>query len=262
MFYMEIEINTHIESMKNRLHKIIPNIPDLRKMGVMRFMVMIWAAVLTGLQGAPIEDLRADESIGHTYNETKKLLSHCTKVLKSICSHHSLSGCYDSVTQMQSRLASISLNSCDTNISSKIREEIHHSLHKLNVKKILNEIKKLDANSRATAESISESFASLSSHVTQAINTLENLSSKSSEIVSQPNGFQIITLNNILIVLLVVMILIVALKDCQMLISWTNILFRRVENSSIATEPNASESELVKIDLDTPIGPTEAPPTG
>ena len=73
----------------------------------MRFMFVVLAAVFTAIQGELIEDARPVISIGGLGNETKKHLSSCAKILKSICSHHSSLGCYDNVAQMQNRLESI-----------------------------------------------------------------------------------------------------------------------------------------------------------
>ncbi|XP_055301817.1 uncharacterized protein LOC129568198 [Sitodiplosis mosellana] len=226
-------------------------------MGAMRFMIVILAAVFAGIQGAPVEHLRAVKSIGDMYNETRKLLSHCTKILKSVCDHHSPMGCYESVTQMQNRLARISFNSCEETTVGRV--EIHHTLHKLNIKKVLNEIKRLDVNSEATVESITETFASLSSHVTKAIGTLDQVSSKCSEILLPPNDTS--TLNNIWIVMLVVVIFLVALKDCYMLISAAYTIWRD-ENTNTDCDPDALDSELVEINLSEPIGHTQTEPTG
>lgn len=138
----------------------------------------VLVAVFSAIQGGLIKDIRSVTSIGGLGNETKKHLLSCTKILKSICSHHSSLGCYDSVTQMQNRLASISFNSCDkfADKSSKIQKQIIHSLHKLNIKKMLNEIKRLDVSSTASVESIIKSFQPLSSNVNKTIDTLHQLS--------------------------------------------------------------------------------------
>lgn len=189
-------------------------ITDQGKMYATKLIIM-FLVVLKGVKGVPVEALLV-KSIAELYNETRKLLSNCTENLKSICGHHSSMECYESVTQKQNRLESISFNSCNNHVKpSKARTEILRSLNRINIKKVLNEIKKLETNSRATIESMNESFTILSSRVTNHIETLEQISSKCSHIEVQTND----TNTNLWIILIVLVLVLVALKEIQMIIS-------------------------------------------
>lgn len=229
-------------------------------MGAMRFMFVFLTAVFTVIQGNPIEGGRPVISIGGLGNEAKKHLSICAKILKSICSHHSSLGCYDNVTQMQSRLASISFNSCDKPIvqPSKTQKEIIHALRKLNIKKMLNEIKKLDVNSGAPAESIIRTLEPLSSDVNKTIDTLNQLSSKCSQNVLKPTDDANIV-KNICIVLFMAGIVLV---NCYILIPLVKLCIRHIENTQSDSNQNTVHSQWVGVNIAEPIESTETPAKG
>lgn len=226
----------------------------------MEFMFVVLAAVFIAIQGEPIERIRPVISIGGLGNEATKHLSSCTKILKSICYHHRSLECFDNVAQMQNRLASISFNSCDKSIvqPSKIYKEISHSLHKLNIKKMLNEIKKLDVSSRAPAESITQTFEPLSSYVSKTIDTLHQLSSKCSEMALQPAD-DTNTVENIWIVLLAAVIILIS---CYILIPLVKRFIKHKEKTKNDSNQNTNHSEWVAIDPSEPIESTVVQATG
>ncbi|XP_055303094.1 uncharacterized protein LOC129568815 isoform X1 [Sitodiplosis mosellana] len=181
--------------------------------------IMIWAIVLAtllpGILMGPVETLRSNNSIGNMYKEKMDLLPTCKRVLNSICEKSSLIGCNDTVAQIEKRLASIPSNSCDetTVRPPEIEKEIRHTLDQLNIKKVLNDIKKLGANLLAT-ESMNNTFVPLSRDINEAIDTLEQVSSKCSEIVpNQSNILKQIFIG--LVVVLAIAMALVFLIECM-----------------------------------------------
>lgn len=209
-------------------------------------IIVLSAIVLMGIMLTPVECAQIDKPIGQIYNETRDILTNCTNILKSICTHNSSMGCFEIATQIQKRLKNVSANNCDETLvrPPKTQKEIRQLLEQLEVMEmVLNEIKKLDADLLDTIESMNKTFVHVSSYVINAIGTLEQVSTKCTEFIPYVSNI----LNYICIGLLLVSIISISLA---LLDYMSTHRYRKMKNGSgydpekILTESTGDGTEL------------------